>query len=67
MNLFSVPAHTPFLDTLASKWLEHRDPAEGLILLPTRRSARSLAQAFLRASGGKPLLLPRISAIGALD
>ena len=41
--------------------------ARGLILLPTRRAARSLAEAFLRASGGRPLLLPRITALGALD
>jgi ATP-dependent helicase/nuclease subunit B len=38
-----------------------------VILLPTRRAARSLAEAFLRASGGRPLLLPRITALGALD
>jgi len=39
----------------------------GLILLPTRRAARSLAEAFLRANEGRPLLLPRITALGALD
>ena len=38
-----------------------------MILLPTRRAARALAEAFLRASGGRPLLLPRITAFGALD
>ena len=41
--------------------------ARGLILLPTRRSARSLADAFLRASDGRPLLLPRIAALGGMD
>ncbi len=41
--------------------------ARGLILLPTRRAARALAEAFLRASSGRPLLLPRITALGALD
>ncbi len=41
--------------------------SDGLILLPTRRSARALAEAFLRVSKGKPLLLPRITALGALD
>ena len=39
----------------------------GLILLPTRRAARSLAAAFLRVGGGRAMLLPRITAIGALD
>jgi ATP-dependent helicase/nuclease subunit B len=62
----------PFLDALAAEWL-HRagsDPlavSRGLILVPTRRAARALAEAFLRASGGRPLLLPRITALGALD
>ena len=41
--------------------------ADGLILLPTRRAARALAEAFLRVSGGRALLLPRIMALGALD
>ncbi|MFL5254950.1 MAG: double-strand break repair protein AddB [Rhodopila sp.] len=71
MNLFSIPPHVPFLDALAAGWLARgADPlttANGLILLPTRRSARALAEAFLRAADGKPLLLPRITAIGALD
>ncbi|HVZ08698.1 double-strand break repair protein AddB [Rhodopila sp.] len=71
LNLFSISPHVPFLDAVATAWLAHGDEpltiADGLILLPTRRSARALADAFLRASGGKPLLLPRITAIGALD
>ncbi len=73
MNLFSIPAHLPFLDALAAEWLADtraRGPlaaADGLILLPTRRAARALAEAFLRASEGRALLLPRITAIGALD
>ncbi len=62
----------PFLDALAAEWLERAgsDPlavSRGLILVPTRRAARALAEAFLRASGGRPLLLPRITAFGALD
>ncbi len=71
MNLFTIPANAPFLDALAHEWLAGTtDPLElsrGLILLPTRRAARALAEAFLRASEGQPLLLPRITAIGALD
>jgi ATP-dependent helicase/nuclease subunit B len=71
MNLFSLPPHVPFLDAIAIEWLQRTtDPlrrAQGLILLPTRRAARSLADAFLRASEGQPLLLPRITALGALD
>ncbi len=72
MNLFNIPPHLPFLDAIAAEWLSRAGPdslgvAEGLILLPTRRGARALAEAFLRVSGGRALLLPRITAIGALD
>jgi ATP-dependent helicase/nuclease subunit B len=71
MNLYTVPPHLPFLDAVAAEWLQpDPDPlavARGLILLPTRRAARALAEAFLRVSGGRALLLPRIVAIGALD
>lgn len=69
MNLASIPATAPFLDTLAHRWLAETsgDLAEGLILLPTRRAARALAEAFLRAADGRALLLPRITALGALD
>jgi ATP-dependent helicase/nuclease subunit B len=72
LNLFTIPAGVPFLDTLAAEWLDRvgSEPlavSRGLILLPTRRAARALAEAFLRASGGRPLLLPRITALGALD
>jgi ATP-dependent helicase/nuclease subunit B len=71
LNLFTVAPETPFLDALARAWLAgDSDPltiGRGLILLPTRRAARSLAEAFLRANDGRPLLLPRITALGALD
>eukprot|EP01037_Dinobryon_pediforme_P005750 gene5750-5813_t len=53
---------------VARRWLSQDIPAgEGLILLPTRRAARGLVDAFLRVSHGAPMLLPRITAIGALD
>ncbi len=68
MRLASIPPNVPFLDTLAARWTEAGDdPSRGLILLPTRRAARALAEAFLRGAGGRPMLLPRIAAIGALD
>ncbi len=69
MNLATIPLGVPFLDALARRWLAlHAAPlAPGLILLPTRRGARALAEAFLRAGGGKPMLLPRIVALGAAD
>lgn len=71
MNLVHVPAHVPFLDAIAASWLARSDDplvlSRGLILLPTRRAARALADAFLRVADGRPLLLPRITALGALD
>jgi ATP-dependent helicase/nuclease subunit B len=68
MNLATLPANSAFLDTVARRWLGGgHAPGEGLILLPTRRAARELAEAFLRVSDGHPMLLPRITALGALD
>lgn len=71
LNLYAVPPQVPFLDALARGWLKRgEDPltmSRGLILLPTRRSARALADAFLRVREGAPMLLPRITALGALD
>ena len=71
MNIFTISPGAPFLDALAAWWLSRCDDpverAEGLILLPTRRAARGLTEAFLRAAEGEALLLPRIAALGALD
>ena len=66
------PPHVPCLDALAADWLRRAGPdplaaADGLILLPTQRAARALSEAFLRQSDGRPMLLPRIAALGALD
>ncbi len=65
----AIPPGVPFLEALARRWLDRyeADPSRGLILLPTRRAARALAGAFLQVSGGRPMLLPRITALGALD
>ena len=72
MKLETIAPHAGFLDTLAAEWLGQAgdDPlvvADGLILLPTRRAARALVEAFLAQTDGRPLLLPRITAFGALD
>ena len=70
--IYSIPAELPFLDTMASGLLDRArgDPlalTRYLILLPTRRSARALGEAFLRASDGHALLLPRLVPVGDLD
>ncbi len=68
MRVAAFPVETAFLPALARAWLATGgDASDGLIILPSRRAARALAGAFLQANNGKPLLLPRIIASGALD
>jgi len=68
----TIAPELPFLDTLVAG-LNARAGAEPLalarttILLPTRRAMRAAGEAFLRASGGRALLLPRLVAVGDLD
>ena len=70
---FTIPAHRPFLEDLAAGVHAALTPlgpqalADAVILTPTRRAARSLAQAFLKVSGGRAVLLPQIRAVGDLD
>ncbi len=71
-NIFNIPAGTPFIDTLAKGILEQYglDPinlTKITVFLPNRRSCRALQEAFLRASGGKPLLLPKMFPLGDID
>src|SRR5579872_6759572 len=70
--VFSIDAGVPFLDALAAGLLERAsgEPltlARMTVLLPTRRAARSLAEAFLRQGNGRPLLLPRLVPVGDVD
>jgi ATP-dependent helicase/nuclease subunit B len=68
MKLAAFPPDAPFLPSLAAAWLAAGgDPADGLLILPNRRAARAAAGAFLQANRGRPLLLPRIIALGAID
>jgi ATP-dependent helicase/nuclease subunit B len=71
-NLATIAPNIAFLEALAAWWLHRAGPdplatADGIFIVPTRRAARSLADAFLAETGGKPLLLPRILALGGLD
>ena len=71
-RVFTIPPGTPFVDALVAALLEERrdDPlvlTRYTLLLPTRRAVRSLREAFLRFSGGKALLLPRMTPIGDID
>lgn len=70
--VYSISAAHPFVDTLAAGILSltDHDPARMAavrVLLPTRRACRSLREAFLRLSGGKPTLLPHMTPIGDID
>jgi ATP-dependent helicase/nuclease subunit B len=74
--IYTLPPGLPFLRTLAEAMLAGDLPRAGgpapgpldlakmTLLLPTRRATRALQEAFLAASGGAALLLPKIKAIG---
>jgi ATP-dependent helicase/nuclease subunit B len=71
-NVFTIPAGAPFVDALAAGILEREgdDPARlcrAVVFLPTRRACRALRDAFLRAGGGRALLLPAIKPLGDVD
>jgi ATP-dependent helicase/nuclease subunit B len=71
-HVYTIPAGIGFVDALAAALLAETagDPlalAGYRILLPTRRACRALREAFLRLSGGQPLLLPRMQPLGDID
>jgi ATP-dependent helicase/nuclease subunit B len=76
-NLYTIAPDRPFLVTLATGLLAitEGDPlalSQITVLLPTRRAARALRDAFLRATvdgkaPGTPLLLPRLRPLGDFD
>jgi ATP-dependent helicase/nuclease subunit B len=73
-RVFTMPPAVSFLDCLAQTLIYQLDKPEtpfalsdAIILLPTKRAARALGQAFLDARGGVATLLPRIRTIGDID
>lgn len=78
-NIFTVPPGQPFLAAVARAILDGHLPREGspapdqlaltdyTILLPTRRAARAMQDAFLDAAGGRAMLLPSIRPISEGD
>ena len=70
---FNVAAGRPFLEDLARGIVQALAPlgpealAAALILTPTRRAGRDLAEAFLAVSGAGAVLLPQLRALGDLD
>jgi ATP-dependent helicase/nuclease subunit B len=75
-RVFTIAPGRPFLTSLATAILDGNLPVPGgarpspielagyTLFLPTRRATRALQQAFLDASGGVALLLPKVRAIG---
>ncbi|MCG8442368.1 MAG: double-strand break repair protein AddB, partial [Caulobacterales bacterium] len=72
-HVFTMPPGARFLDALASGVLaacEGEDPfalSDALILTPTRRAARELAEAFARHAPGEATLLPAIRPLGDVE
>jgi ATP-dependent helicase/nuclease subunit B len=73
-RVFTMPPAVSFLDSLARTLLAELDRPEtpfalsdAIILLPTKRAARALGQAFLDAREGAATLLPRIRTLGDID
>ncbi len=71
MKLYVIPPDMGFLPALARGTLARLGAGEALaaatILLPTRRAARALQAAFLRAADAPALLLPRMRALAGLS
>ncbi|HEX4197051.1 MAG TPA: double-strand break repair protein AddB [Caulobacteraceae bacterium] len=70
---FTVQPHRPFLADLAEGLITALSPAgpqalsDAIVLVPSRRAARGLAEAFVEVGGGRAILLPQIRALGDLD
>jgi ATP-dependent helicase/nuclease subunit B len=70
-NVYSIAAHRGFADALVAGLVpRYREDDFGLarltLLLPSRRAARTVTEAFVRHSGAG-MLLPRMAVVGELD
>ena len=71
-TVYNIPAGVAFVDALARGLLARHgaDPLQlsrVTVLLPTRRAARALSEAFLRIGDGRPMLLPAMQPIGDVE
>ncbi|WP_411286707.1 double-strand break repair protein AddB [Phenylobacterium sp.] len=70
---FNIPAHRPFAQDLAVGLHEALSPlgpealSQAIVLTPTRRGARALADAFVAAAGGRAVLPPQMRPLGDLE
>ncbi|WP_095011205.1 double-strand break repair protein AddB [Tsuneonella mangrovi] len=70
-SVYSIAAHRGFADALVAGLIpRYSEPEFGLarltLLLPSTRAARTVQEAFIRASGGG-MLMPRMAVVGDLD
>lgn len=70
--IYNISASNCFVDTVAERFLaEYRDNplalAEVLFLLPNRRACKAMADAFVKAQGMQPTLLPQMTPIGDVE
>lgn len=71
-TVYNIRAGEAFVDVLARGLLQRYgdDPLQlsrVTVLLPTRRAARALSEAFLRIGEGRPMLLPAMQPIGDVE
>ncbi|MEO8112908.1 MAG: double-strand break repair protein AddB, partial [Phenylobacterium sp.] len=70
---FNIPAHRPFAHDLAQGLHDALAPlgpealSQAIVLTPTRRGARALADAFVGAAGGRAVLPPQMRPLGDLE
>ncbi len=70
---YTIPAHRPFAEDLARGLHEALTPlgpealSRAIVLTPTRRGARGLADAFVAAAEGRAVLPPQMRPLGDLD
>ena len=70
-RIHSIPLGAHFADQLVAGFMARVEDADcmapAMILLPNRRLMRAVRLAFLRHSGGRAQILPRLLAIGDID
>ncbi|WP_374468072.1 double-strand break repair protein AddB [Phenylobacterium sp.] len=70
---FNIPAHRPFAQDLAQGLHEALAPlgpealSQAVVLIPTRRGARAIADGFVAAAGGRAVLPPQMRPLGDLE
>ncbi|UYH50769.1 double-strand break repair protein AddB [Candidatus Kirkpatrickella diaphorinae] len=72
MSVVAVAASDSFFDVVASQWQRIMEgaahqAADGVIIVPNRRAAMQVSEAFLRLCDGEAMLLPRIVPFSELE